>query len=138
MLMHIQSVQLFLIRYPQADGQADHGEDKECQHRRVHKYGYDSGQLCNEAASFAEYTGKQSSHQTAAAMYAYGAYRIIHTDHLVDELDGEYDDKSGGDTDDNGLIGSDDIAAGGDGHETGQRSVQSHGDVGLAVTDPGE
>lgn len=44
---------------------------------------------------------------------------------------------SGHEADDEGFRG-DRVAACGDGDQTGQKSVQGHGDIGLAVAQPGE
>ena len=121
--MHIQSIQLFLIGYPQTDGEFDCGEDDKGQYRRVYKNGCDSDELCNKRTALAKYAGKERADETAAAMDADSTDRVINADHLVNEFDGKYNDKAGDHTDYDRFVRGYDVAAGGDGDETGQSTV---------------
>ena len=70
-------------------------------------------------------------------MDGYRADRVIDLGNLVEELDREDAEHTGHNADDGCAEGIDHIAPGGDGDQTGQRTVEGQGYIGLAVPHPG-
>ena len=56
----------------------------------------------------------------------------------IQEFNDNNNQNAGDGTDDNGAQGINHRAGGRNGNQAGQRSVQTHGDIGLTVADPGE
>ena len=66
------------------------------------------------------------------------AHGVIDLRNVIEELDAQHHEDAGDEADDESTKGRNGVAACGDGHQTSQRAVERHGDVGLAVALPGK
>ena len=72
--------------------------------------------------------------RTVHAVHRDGADGVIDLGNVVEELNRQkMHEHTGDDADDGRAERVNDVAARGDGHQTGQRTVEGHGDIGLAV-----
>ena len=67
-----------------------------------------------------------------------GTYRIVYLTHLINEFNAEYHHKGCYESDKKRARRADHITAGCDCHQTGQGTVQCHGDVRLSIAQPGD
>ena len=77
-------------------------------------------------------------HSAVHAVHRHRADGVIDLGNVVEELNREDAEHAGHDADDGRAERVDHVAAGGDGHQTGQRTVEGQGDIGLAVAHPGD
>ena len=80
----------------------------------------------------------QCSPHSVDQMYRAGTHRIVHSCHIVKEPYSEYHEKTCHTADDHGAGHIHHITGCRDGHESCQRCVQAHGNIGLSVFDPCE
>ena len=71
-------------------------------------------------------------------MYCNSTYRVIYVENVIQEPYAEAYQQTGNNTDDCRTESIDYVTAGGDCNQTSQGCVQAHGDIWLAVLDPGE
>ena len=71
-------------------------------------------------------------------MHRDSADGVIDLGNIVEELNREDAEHTGDDADDGRAERVNDVAARGDGDQTGQRTVEGQGDIGLAVAHPGD
>ena len=151
-LVDVQAVDLHLRGDAQADGLVNDLEDDEHHDDNVGIHADQTqqlgAQLCQTAAVeetcvLSVGTGGEQAHRNGAPD-AVGkvdrnrTYGVIHLGDIVEELDAQHHQEAGHKADEKCAEGRNGVTSGGDGHQTGQRTVQGHGDIGLAVTQPGE
>ena len=85
-----------------------------------------------------EEAGEDSAQGTADAMDRDGAHRVVNLGNLVEELHGQHDDQAENNAHNGGTQGSNGVAPGGDAHQACQSGVVGHGDIRLAIAQPGE
>ena len=71
-------------------------------------------------------------------MDGHSAHGVVNAKDIVEKPHAEYNQHTGDTTDDNRAQAIGNITGGGNGHEACQGSIQTHGNIGLAVLDPGE
>ena len=71
-------------------------------------------------------------------MHRDSADGVVDLGNVVEELNREDAEHTGDDADDGRAERVNDVAARGDGDQTGQRTVEGQGDIGLAVAHPGD
>ena len=70
-------------------------------------------------------------------MHRNRAHRVVHMQLMVQQPDAENHQHAGDSADHDGAESVRHITSGGDGHQAGQRGIQAHRNIGLAVLDPG-
>ncbi len=147
MFMAVQTVDLFLFGHPQANELLDQAEDDEHADQNPGRHADQAQGLHTQAGKTAavEHTavgGKQAHSQgapgTVDAVDRHGAHGVVDAGDAVKEFHREDAQHTGHNTDDGGAVGVHLIAAGGDGHQAGQRAVEGQGHIRLAVAQPGD
>ena len=151
-LVDVQAVDLHLSGDAQADGLVDDLEDEE-HHDDDIDIDRDEAQQLDAQLAQAAAVEQALAHAVAAvgeqadcdgAPHAVCkvdgdcADGIVDPGDLIKELNAQDHQKTGHKADDEGTERRNSVAACRDGHQTGQRTVQGHGDIGLAVPQPGE
>ena len=151
-LVDIQAVDLHLSGDAQADGFVDDLEDEEHHDHNVHINGDKAqqlgAQLCKAAAveqalahavaAVGEQAHGNGAPHAVCKVNGDSAHGVIDLCNLIKEFNAQDHEDTGHEADDEGTEGRDRITACGDGDQTSQRAVQGHGDIGLAVAQPGE
>ncbi len=137
MLMDIEAVEFFFFGDAEAYGFVDDGEYDDCHYEDVGYGGEYADYLGFEGVFWGEDSDEDTSCETAYAVDADGAYRVIDFGYFVEEFYGEYDEDASDESDDDCGVVADGIASGGDCYETGKGTVKGHGYVWFSVADPG-
>ena len=146
-LVVIQAVDLLLLGDAQADGLFDDREDDEHRGQHPGRHADNAQQLDAQlgkaaAVEQAALGGKQAdgdgAPRTVHAVHRDSADGVIDLGNIVEELNREDAEHTGDDADDGRAERVNDVAARGDGDQTGQRTVEGQGDIGLAVAHPGD
>ena len=87
--------------------------------------------------SFHKHAGEDRPHRAAAAVDSNRTNRVIHLQDLIQKLYNDDYDKACNKADGHSRIRGNHIAAGGNGNKTRQSSVQCHGNIRLAIAEPG-
>ena len=147
MFMDIQAVDLHLGGNPQAHQLVDHLEDDGHGHQHPHGHRSHTRQLNQQepdaaAVEQAAVGGKQahadSAEGTAGTVHRHRAHGIVDLGNLVKELHSQHHQDTGHQADEERAHRADHIAAGGNGHQARQGTVEGHGDVRLLIPDPGK
>ena len=152
MLVDIQTVDLHLCGNAQADELIDELEDNEHHNDNVDVNGNEAqqlgAQLCQTAAVeetcvLSVGTGGEQAHRNGAPhavckVDGNCTNRVIHLGDVIEELNAQNNEQAGHKADEECAERRNGIAACSDRHQTGQRTVQGHGNIGLAVAQPGE
>ena len=81
---------------------------------------------------------RQRSPDAVDTVYSYRAYGVINVELIVQQPHAENHQQAGSRADHDGAEAVGHVASGGNAHQTGQRSIQAHGNIWLAILDPGK
>ena len=151
MLGHIQTGDFFFGTDPQAHGLFDdeeHCGDDDCHIRRNTHYTKGLNTQEVEAAAIedtlfggntgGEETGKDGTQSTANTVNGYGTDRIIDLNYLIEELNSKNNHNTENGTHDSSTQRRNSITASGNANQACQGSIVGHGNIRLAVANPGE
>ena len=152
MLVDVQTVDLHLSGAAEADGLVDDLEDEEHDDEDVGIHHDEAQQLDTQLAQTAAVEQTLADAVAAVREEADGdgapdavckvdgdsAHGVVDLCDLIEELDAQHHEDAGHKADEESAKGRNGVAACGDGDQTGQRAVQGHGDIRLAIPLPGE
>ena len=147
MLMDVQAVQFLFFRNAQADRLFDDGKDDGHRDQNPGRHADNTQQLdaqlgktaaVEQAAIGGKQTDRQCAPQAVHAVDRHRTDRVVDLGNVIEKFHREDAEHASHDADHGRAEGVDHITAGGDGHQTGQRTVEGKGDIGLAVAHPAD
>ena len=151
MLRDVQTGDLLLRRDPQADGVLQNGKDNGDHNCHIEDNGRHAQTLDAEEMEAAavehaffrgdaggKQAGENGAESAADTVNGNCAHRVVDLGDLIKEFHSQHDDETEHNAHDGSAQRIYGVAPGGDAHQTGQRGVVSHGNIGLAVAQPGE
>ena len=151
-LVDVQTVDLYLSGNAETDSLVNDFEDDEHDGQNIGIDHDEAQQLDAQLAQTAAVEQALADTVAAVGEEAHGngtpdavckvdgdsAHGVIDLRNIIEELDAQHHENAGDEADDESTKGRNGVAACGDGHQTSQRAVERHGDVGLAVALPGK